>query len=44
MTLNGGKLSGNTKMDRMFMFIKIILPQGFDCLCPRAKSMWSAVL
>ena len=35
--LNMRKLAGNRKIDRMFMFVKKIWPQGFVCPYPRAK-------
>ena len=39
MALNGGKTwCRNRKMDRIFMFLKIIWPQEVVCPCPGANS------
>ena len=43
LVLNGGNLLGIGKMDGIFMFVKMISPQGIVCLCPRAKFMYTAI-
>ena len=37
MSFDDKKLAGNEQMDRMFLFMKTIWPQGVVCPCPGAK-------
>ena len=44
MSINGKKLVRNEKMDRIFMFMKIVLAQRVVCPCPGALYMCMTIM